>query len=922
MKLIRKISLLLVTALLFGLMVFPAAAGYKESDEIIYEQAFELLNSLGISVSQQKDFSLDITRGEFCDMVARLINITDYEAPVCYYPDVVRTHTYAQAIYGLSKFGYVKGDTDGNFLPDSPITANQAAKAVVKALGYTEEMLGSDIYPTSYIMKAREIKLFNNVGASGEEALSRGEAFVFIENALNAPAAEMNGVQGGYVQYSVDKKGYAADTYHSLKKDTGIIDSNFLTTLSGSSKTSVGENRITIDGKAFNIKNKSYREYLGYNVEYYANDDDEILYLRPYNNNVCEIDYEDITEFNLNYVNYEVNNKTKKLSISKNVDFIYNGVAYPEFNPASFTNEYFDEHRGSFVFVDNDNDERYDCIFANEYVTYVVNYANDDTKTIYMKNYDDDSKRSVSFEDADYIELTRPDGLEIPFSVMLTNESASVFESKDGKYVKIIAAAIKANGTVKSLDDDGVLLMEHEDGTEGEYKLDSREKKTIDSLVPGFSGEFILNFKGEICGVTSFLGENYKYGFLVRVLEADKRYDNLEFKVLCADGKMRIFKVDEKTLIDAKKYTDLRELYAKLTKTDISTGSTYTRSQIIRYIDSSDNTYIKKIDTAELGENEEEVNSINVESYTGSSYRPSQMYCFGKMQFDVNDLVVFVVPRVASGPDSDINTATDKDYFVRYNLADWWKREYMDADAVIKDRDGGLANCVAAYYEYYRELPIGGNRLYFNTNPTIAMVDSVTYGASEDGEKVPIIKFVTTTLVESKQGANIECSQKKVYDADGKVVVGERATLKKGDVIIFYADTDGLIEYTEVVYDVSRTDNARFILPEYKSNVNVAGMAYSKSGKTLKMTSVVKPGAPAAYDKSNPIATFDISNDNLFTGVIPESTVKILVYDSKNETVRKGNMFDIQDYKNNPDATSLIYIRWSYGVPTTMCIFN
>ena len=99
-------------------------------------------------------------------------------------------------------------------------------------------------------------------------------------------------------------------------------------------------------------------------------------------------------------------------------------------------------------------------------------------------------------------------------------------------------------------------------------------------------------------------------------------------------------------------------------------------------------------------------------------------------------------------------------------------------------------------------------------------------------------------------------------------------------------------------------------------------MAYSKSGKTLKMTSVVKPGAPAVYDKANPLATFDISGDSLITEIVPESNVKIMVYDSKNNIVRKGNIFDIQDYKNNPDATSIILLRWNYGVPSTMCIFN
>ena len=116
-----------------------------------YKDARELLTALSLTESEDKEYSKDMTRGEFCDLVARLTTMNTLEPSSYYYGDVLRTHKYAKAIYGLSEYGIVSGNDSGNFLPDNAVTANQAAAIIVRALGYTEQMLDGTSYPDAYI---------------------------------------------------------------------------------------------------------------------------------------------------------------------------------------------------------------------------------------------------------------------------------------------------------------------------------------------------------------------------------------------------------------------------------------------------------------------------------------------------------------------------------------------------------------------------------------------------------------------------------------------------------------------------------------------------------------------------------------------------------------------------------------------------
>ena len=794
-----------------------------------YKEARELLTALSLTSSDDRDYDKDLTRGEFSDLVARLTNMDRLEPSSYYYNDVMRTHKYAKAIYGLSEYGIVSGNNAGNFLPDEPVTANQAAAIIVRALGYTEQMLDGTSYPDAYISKAMSLKLFKGVSATGNDTLKRGDAYVLMQNAVDALVPEVS-VEGNSVKYSTDKDNTAIYAFHEITKGRGVCSANYISTLTGSRSTGVMKNRIIINGTLYSINNALYNYYLGYNLEYYANEDNEILYMRPYKTSTFEVDYEDITDFSADTIKYTENNGKKSLRISDDVDFIYNGAAYPDWSTSEFNKEHFANTNGLLTLIDNDDDNKYDCIIAEEYVTYVIGNADEDKKTIYFRNYNENEVRSVSYEDADDVEVMRPDGTEIVFSAMLTNEAASVFATKDGRYVKIIAATDKLNGKITTVKSDKVTVL-GEDGLTAEYRMDCRDTDTKAKLKAGYEGMFILNYRGEICGVVNSLSEAQKYGYIISVYKNESDEDKIFFKTLCATGDIRHYSVDKNTSVDGQTYKDLDALYEKFTKLDAATNERYTLSQVMYYDDNDEHTRLTTVDTGTLGDNEDEATSITVKSYRSVAYRPSYMYLSRRILLDENNLVLFIVPQVPSGNPSDIRYAKDEDYSVKYMLTGFWNEETLSVDAILTDKDGYTSTCAAVYYDFYPDMPIGGSRLYAMKAPTIGMVDEVTYKRNANNEIVPVISVLTEALLSEKECAWDACAKKAVYDSTGTIVSGETKELERGDVILFRVDDDEVIQHVELLCDVSRVDNKRFETGAYKNPAQSFGMVYSKSGK-------------------------------------------------------------------------------------------
>ena len=88
-----------------------------------------------------------------------------------------------------TNLGIIEGVGGGRFSPGNPVTYEQAATMIVRAIGFTtacNEMNGT--WPAIYVQKATALGLFENVeGNNYGTGANRGDVAIMLYNALNTP---------------------------------------------------------------------------------------------------------------------------------------------------------------------------------------------------------------------------------------------------------------------------------------------------------------------------------------------------------------------------------------------------------------------------------------------------------------------------------------------------------------------------------------------------------------------------------------------------------------------------------------------------------------------------------------------------------------------------------------------------------------
>ena len=233
----RALSLLLSSTMVLGMLVMGgSAAGYKDVDASNdHQEAIEVLQTVGIMTGDQNgNFNPDgsITRNEMAVIMAHLLNL-DYDYyrgtnPFTDVPDWAAPYVAACAAEGV-----VAGIGNGQFGGDQKVTAAQASLMIMKALGYFEnaEDFGSD-WQVATIRQASYINLFDNINATAESALTRGQVAQLVLNGLQAKTVYFTGDKG--IQIGDVTVGYRAE--YTPKTGT---DKKYNTLVSG--KTDISE---------------------------------------------------------------------------------------------------------------------------------------------------------------------------------------------------------------------------------------------------------------------------------------------------------------------------------------------------------------------------------------------------------------------------------------------------------------------------------------------------------------------------------------------------------------------------------------------------------------------------------------------------------------------------------------------------------
>ena len=177
-----------------AIMAFSAAAPMTAEASSSYSMRKKVITAAGIMTAESDDSRL-VTRAQFAEMLVKASTYrssVSSENNVSIFSDVDRNSEYASYIRVAVEQGWMTGYLGGKFKPDENITMQEAVKAVLALLGYTNEDFGSN-QAANRLAKASYLELDEEIGKTGAEVLSRFDCVNLFYNLMKTNTKENEG---------------------------------------------------------------------------------------------------------------------------------------------------------------------------------------------------------------------------------------------------------------------------------------------------------------------------------------------------------------------------------------------------------------------------------------------------------------------------------------------------------------------------------------------------------------------------------------------------------------------------------------------------------------------------------------------------------------------------------------------------------
>jgi len=486
-----------------------------------------------------------------------------------------------EAIIELTNLGIVDGYGDGYFSPEENIKNSEAIVILINMMGYYEiaHMMGNGW--EGYLKTARELKLDQDIDCSETADLTMGTAVKAIYRVLHERMAAST-YSGEKVTFETTEE---TVMYHYMDIQTidGIVTANEYTSLYSKSGR-VSEDRMEINGTILDFQNINAdpSDYLGlYTRVYYRGDNEAVLveYL-PKKHNILKINSKDIVQYDeaSGTIKYEDKNRLREQNIPVNINIIFNGVV----NEGVIDTRKFVPDIGQLVFIDNNNDGKYDVLFIDAYSTYLVKNTleNDEDKLCddlsvqpvlslknksvkVLKNNAPASIRDVQSGNIALVAASEVNYVQVgAFEYMEADTQAS-------DVVKIVATDYEVSGIIESYGAEDTVII---DGVE--YELDkgflvAAEKgmssKAQNSRKINVNANVGVNALGNIVWIVQSGSNELKYGYLVNIKNGEEEDINT----------VKIYTQDDEMIFT--RFSDKVKVYAMWGNGTISTSSYYSK---------------------------------------------------------------------------------------------------------------------------------------------------------------------------------------------------------------------------------------------------------------------------------------------------------------------------------------------------------
>ncbi len=544
----------------------PDIAGTK------YEEAAELLGALGIMVGDAEDGAFrpgdNIIRSEMAKVAVYSVGLEDVAINSngsTRFPDVPSDHWATGAINVADQQAMVIGDDDGRFRPDDPVTLQEAATIVVRALGYEPAAADKGGYPAGYMYIASSKQLLRGIDGATAEPATRGDIAQLIFNALTVNLMEQV-TYGTDIKYEVVDKTLLFDKLN-VEKGYGQVTGTGETTLTGGSTTS--EDRIQIDNKIFLEGESQARNLLGYNVLYYARidkttDEKTLIDVRPQSNKnkSVAVPAKDIVSVTgdanatktFEYWANDTDRNTKTAQIAGDAIYIYNGK-YKE----GVTNDQMKPSSGNVILLDSDTNGIYDIVFVNHFTNIVVDTVSTVTGRITDKYLN--GSLVLDKDNAEIMFTLTKDGRSINITDLKEWNVISYTISDDKQLIKVYVSDASVNGTITEVTDKGYRIGSSTD-------LYKKAPSYPNDINLRDRGTFYLDIEGNIAAVdenaTVATETAQKYAYLVDAAMNDGFETTGQFKLYTSSGETSVLTSTEKMRLNKSYSMKASEVIAAL----------------------------------------------------------------------------------------------------------------------------------------------------------------------------------------------------------------------------------------------------------------------------------------------------------------------------------------------------------------------
>lgn len=792
-KTMKKIYALLILAAL-SLNILPVMA---ESEDVYkLSVGAKVLCGLGLIESTADDIMLsNITRG---DVAEYLYNIAvfgmedtddfneslwrdeffgelsqDLKEPKAQqkaeFGDVQENNAYYDAVAYATMTGLMSAEFDGSFNIDGEVSYIEAVKIIFDMLGYESVAKSNGGYPVGYKkLLARENI---DIGREYNEPLTNDDFARLLYACFDVEIPTIKLVNGTY-EITYDENKTLLSEKLGLNIAKGRVTDNGISSLL--EKSTLGEGLVAIDGEVMQVSEGA--EYicsmLGYRVAcYYTNSKHDNAPSVVYAEKIKEeenitFDIEDFEEITKNSISYLTATRTKNVKLAQGYKMIVNSMAED-----SFSEDCFDYDYGTVTLTKNQSGV-FDLVIVEGYNSCYVMNVDKNENIIYNKLADDVGRNVIDLDDYEYVTIVNYEGTERTVSDIGVGNILDISEN-DG-IIKIVLTENKREEiTITGIDNE-----------EREITDDENTYELSKSFVNGYASVTLLtgktytvyfNAAGQI--VWAERGGNtgdWLGAYIVKV------YENEETEAYCMklyteDGASGVYEFCDKVKLydedDNYSYGKAEAAFSSL-----KSYSGFSRIKL----------YDQKVREVELPlANAAAVKSDDrlFKTYSSSSHWTNGV-SFNKDAFWNENSVVISVP----------NDKTDLNKYAISSVSIFRNTTTHAFDAYGTDPKSKVS-------KYF--LTSSSQATTFTDYSPVMVVSKITLGCDDDGEVYYQISGLVSdganiTTVKVPRSENIMNNVGMPYRAASNTY-----DVESGDVIRYTLDTDGYVDYLEIIFDAN-----------------------------------------------------------------------------------------------------------------------